>query len=454
MDVALHFLGGAGTVTGSKFLLEYNDQRVLVDCGLFQGYKQLRLRNWKPLPVDPSDIDAVVLTHAHIDHSGYVPVLVKNGFSGRVHCTEGTKALCELLWLDSGHLQEREAKAANRGGYTRHKPARPLYDKQQAEAALPRLTPHSFEDWVQVTPDIRARFHVAGHILGAAIVEIEIGSKRLVFSGDLGRLDNPIMQAPARIPQADYLFLESTYGNRDHPDEDPEIALAEIINRTFKRGGSVIIPSFAVGRAQSILFHLSRLLERQEIPDLPIYLDSPMAIDASDIFCRFNAGLRLSESEARGACRLATFTRSTEDSKALDIERGQKIIISASGMATGGRILFHLKRYMGDPRNTILFAGYQAGGTRGAHMLKGVQEIKIHGEYHPVRAEVTNLHMLSAHADRTEITTWLTGFETPPRETFIVHGESDAADSLRHLIEERMGWSVTVAEHNEQVTLV
>lgn len=453
MGVSVRFLGGAGTVTGSKFLIQVDTQRVLIDCGLFQGYKQLRLRNWKPLPVDPRDVDAVVLTHAHIDHSGYAPVMVANGFSGPVHCTEGTGALCELLWLDSGYLQEREARAANRGGYTRHKPARPLYDKRQAENALPRLTPHAFDQWVDITPDIRIRFRVAGHILGAAIVEVDAGGKRLVFSGDLGRLNNQIMQPPARIERADYLFLEATYGNRDHPSTDPEDALADIIRRTEKRGGSVIIPSFAVGRAQALLFHLNNLITRKAIPDLPVYLDSPMAIDASDIFCRYNDGLRLSEQQARASCGLATFTRSTEESKALDIKKGQKIIISASGMATGGRILFHLKEYAPDPNNTILFAGFQAGGTRGARMLEGAEEIKIHGRYHPVRAEVANLHMLSAHADRSEILTWLGGFSSPPRETFIVHGEPDAADSLRHRFEEQKGWNVTVAEHNERVEL-
>lgn len=453
MSVSVRFLGGAGTVTGSKFLIEAEGQRVMIDCGLFQGYKQLRLRNWKPLPIDPARVDAVVLTHAHIDHSGYVPVMVANGFSGQVHCTEGTRALCELLWLDSGYLQEREAKAANRGGYTKHKPARPLYNKDQAKKALPNLSPHPFHEWVRVTTDIRVRFQIAGHILGAAIVEVDAGGKRLVFSGDLGRPDNPIMQSPAPINHADYLFLESTYGNRDHPDTDPEAALRDIILRTEKRGGSIIIPSFAVGRAQSLLYHLNNLLTRKQIPDLPVYLDSPMAIDASDIFCRHTDGLRLTANEARAACGLATFTRSTEASKALDMDRRQKIIISASGMATGGRILFHLKAYAGDPKNTILFAGFQAGGTRGAHMLEGAQEIKIHGQYHPVRAEVANLHMLSAHADRNEIMTWLEGFETPPKETFIIHGEPDAADSLRHRIEEQKGWSVTVAEHNEHADL-
>ena len=448
MIPSVTFLGGAGTVTGSKFLVEYNNQRVLVDCGLFQGYKQLRLRNRKPLPIEPAQVDAVVLTHAHIDHSGYVPLFVAEGFKGPIHCTDTTKALCDILLRDAGHLQEREAAAANHGGYSKHRPARPLYTLAQAEHALTKFRMHTFEETVQITPDITARFREAGHILGAAIVELHVGNKLLVFSGDLGRPNDPIMRPPSRISRADYLFVESTYGDRQHPTVNPQDALAEIINRTAARGGSVIIPSFAVGRAQLLLFHISELIHHGRIPDLPVYLDSPMAINATNLFREHADAHKLTPEQAKAVAMAARFTRSGKQSKELDKDREPKILISASGMATGGRILYHLKAYVRDTRNTILFAGFQAGGTRGAEMLAGANRIKIHGEYHPVRAEIANLHMLSAHADADEIMNWLSGFEAPPKKTFIIHGEPHAADALRHRIEEELNWNTLVAEHN------
>lgn len=449
MTAQVTFLGGAGTVTGSKFLIEYEQQKVLVECGLFQGYKQLRLRNRKRLPIDPAEIDAVVLTHAHIDHSGYVPALVAKGFRGPVHCTKTTKALCDILLRDAGYLQEREARAANRGGYTKHNPARPLYTQAQAEFALSRFKSHGFGKSVDITKNISATFFEAGHILGAAIVELKVGDKTLVFSGDLGRLNDPVMRAPERIESADYLFLESTYGDRIHPAIDPQDALADVINRTIRRGGTVIIPSFAVGRAQSLLFHISELQSAGRIEDVPVFLDSPMAINATNLFADHAEAHKLTPGQAKAVSQTAKFTETGTQSRLLDKDRSSKIIISASGMATGGRILYHLKAYIRDSRNTILFAGFQAGGTRGAAMLEGADKIKIHGEYHPVRAEVANLHMLSAHADADEIMTWLEGFSKPPKRTFIVHGEPHAADTLRHRIEEEKGWSVLVAEHNE-----
>lgn len=449
MPAKITFLGGAGTVTGSKFLVEYKDQRVLVDCGLFQGFKQLRLRNRKRLPVEPKSIDAVILTHAHIDHSGYVPALVKAGFRGPVHCTKPTKALCNILLRDSGYLQEREASAANRGGYTKHHPALPLYTQAQAEFALTKFKSHRFGKLIEITKDISVTFREAGHILGAAILELQVGYQLLVFSGDLGRLDDPVMRTPEAIKHADFLFLESTYGDRVHPAVNPQDALADVINRTTERRGSVIIPSFAVGRAQSLLFHISELQSQGRIPDLPVYLDSPMAIKATNLFQDHAQAHRLTLDQAKAVGGTAEFTKTSAESQALDKDRSPKILISASGMATGGRILYHLKAYVRDSRNTILFAGFQAGGTRGAAMLEGADRIKIHGEYHPVRAEIANLHMLSAHADANEIMTWLEGFETPPKRTFIVHGEPRAADTLRHRIEEEKQWSVLVAEHNE-----
>ena len=449
MPLQLTFLGGVGTVTGSKYLVDTGEARLLVDCGLFQGFKQLRLRNWKDLPVDPASIDAVVLTHAHIDHSGYLPVLVKQGFKGRIHCTDPTYDLCTILLPDSGYLQEREAERANKYGYSKHKPALPLYGQRDAQRTLDQFDTSPFDTPVSVGKGVSATFRQAGHILGAAIVELQAGKTKIVFSGDLGRPNDPIMHDPAIIRQADYLLVESTYGNRLHGQRDPQDDLAEIINRTAKRGGTVLIPSFAVGRAQTLLYHIYQLKIASRIPDLPVYLDSPMAIDATEIFCKHSAVHKLSKQQSRDACHIAKYIHEGEDSKALDLDTMPKIIIAASGMATGGRVLHHLKYFGPDARNTILFAGFQAGGTRGAAMVAGADKIKIFGEYHDVRAEVANLHMLSAHADADEIMGWLGGFETPPRQTFIVHGEPEATDTLRHRIEEELGWPVIVPEQNE-----
>ncbi|WP_084399157.1 MBL fold metallo-hydrolase RNA specificity domain-containing protein [Henriciella aquimarina] len=443
------FLGGVGTVTGSKYLIETQGQRILVDCGLFQGFKQLRLRNWKPLPINPADIDRVLLTHAHIDHSGYLPRLVQDGFRGEIHCTAPTKALCEILLPDSGHLQEREADYANRKGFSRHHPALPLYTMDDADACLKQFRTHDFSQPVSFGDGIEATFLEAGHILGAASISLKTPANTIVFSGDLGRYDSPIMHDPATIREADYLLVESTYGDGEHSDLDPEDMLEDILNRTFQRGGTVIIPAFAVGRAQTLLFHINRLRTSGRIPPLPVFLDSPMAIDATDLFVRFASTHKLTHEEAKAACGMAKYVHEGSESQKLDSDLTPKIIISASGMATGGRILHHLKAYAPDPRHTILFTGYQAGGTRGAAMLAGATKIKIHGAYHPVRAEVQNLHMLSAHADSTEILRWLGNFTKAPEEAFLVHGEPAASDALRLRIVEELGWDATVPEHGE-----
>ncbi|SMF36060.1 metallo-beta-lactamase family protein [Tistlia consotensis] len=453
MGISLSFLGAVGTVTGSKYLIEIDGARVLLDCGLFQGFKQLRLRNWAPLPVAAKSIDAVVLTHAHLDHSGYIPLLVKKGFRGPIYCTEGTRELCAILLPDSGYLQEKDAEFANRHGFSKHRPALPLYDQADAEAALERFSAVPFDTERTVADGLSARFLPAGHILGAAIVELSCAGRRLVFSGDLGRPNSATMLDPTPIASADYLVVESTYGDRLHERRDPEEALAEVINRTAARGGTILIPSFAVGRAQTLLYHLQRLKAAKRIPDLPMYLDSPMAIDATELFCRHAEEHRLSQHQAEVACRVARYVREPQESKALDREAMPKIIISASGMATGGRVLHHLKRFAPDPRNTILFAGFQAGGTRGAAMTSGAERVKIHGEYVPVRAEVDNLHMLSAHADADEIMGWLGKFERAPRMTFVTHGEPAASDALRHRIEEELGWPCTVPEYREETEL-
>jgi metallo-beta-lactamase family protein len=447
MAFKLTFLGAAGTVTGSKYLVEAGGQRLLVDCGLFQGFKQLRLRNWAALPVAASSIDRVLLTHAHLDHSGYLPLLVRNGFRGPILCTGATRALCGLLLPDSGHLQEKDAEFANKHGFSKHAPALPLYTQEDAERALQRFRSVDFHKSHSLGAGMEARFLYAGHILGAAMIELQRGGVKLLFSGDLGRANDIGLFAPEPVEAADYLVLESTYGNRKHEARDPEEALAEVIGRAAARGGTILIPAFAVGRTQSLLFHLHRLKQDKRIPDLPVYLDSPMAMDATDIFAAHGADHRLSPSDVRAGFAVARYVTTIEESKALDSMRAPKIIISASGMATGGRVLHHLAAYAPDPRNLVLFAGFQAGGTRGAAMTEGAETIKIHGRYIPVRAEVKNLQMLSAHADAEEILAWLRHFRSPPRRIFITHGEPAAADALRHRIGEELGWACSVPEH-------
>jgi metallo-beta-lactamase family protein len=451
MTVHLKFLGGVGTVTGSKYLVQSGRKRILVDCGLFQGFKQLRLRNWAPLPVDPAQIDAVVLTHAHLDHSGYLPLLVKQGFKGPIYCTEATRDLCAILLPDSGYLQEKDAEFANRHGFSKHAPALPLYTAEDAERALARFAPIPFRREQHVAKNIAARLLPGGHILGAAVVELRCAKTSIVFSGDLGRPNDATMLEPTTVRRADYLVVESTYGDRRHDPADPENALAEIIIRTAARGGVVLVPAFAVGRTQALLFHLYRLKRDGRIPDLPIFLDSPMAIEASEIFCNHPDDHRLAPDECRAACSVATYTRSVEESKALDQNAVPKVIISASGMATGGRVLHHLKRFAPDRRNTILFSGFQAGGTRGRAMLEGADAVKIHGGQVAVKAEIASLPMLSAHADADEVMAWLRNFAEAPRLTFITHGEPAAADALRLRIETELGWRVVVPDYRDEI---
>ncbi len=453
MTLKLSFLGAAGTVTGSKYALSDRKQTLLIDCGLFQGFKALRLRNWAPLPIDPHQIGAVILTHAHLDHSGYLPLLIKRGFKGPVLCSRATADLCAILLPDAGHLQEKDAEFANRHDFSKHKPALPLFTEADARAALARLKPVSFDEALPVPGGATLRFRHAGHILGAATAQLNWNGTTIVFSGDLGRYGDATMLDPAPVPRADYLVVESTYGNRHHDARDPGEALAEVVDKTAARGGTVVIPAFAVGRAQSLLFHFAELKAKGRLTNIPVFLDSPMATDASAIFCKYLPDHRLSDDACRRACGVAHYVRSVEESKALTVNPMPKVIISASGMATGGRVLHHLKQYAPGDRNTILFAGFQAGGTRGAAMVDGADAIKIHGAYIPVRAEIANLAMLSAHAGADEILRWLQGFEAPPRQTFITHGEPAAADALRLRIEEQLRWRCTVPAHGEQADL-
>lgn len=453
MTLSISFLGGAGTVTGSRFLLEHDGRGVLVDCGLFQGLKQLRLRNWAKFPVDPAGIDAVLLTHAHLDHSGYLPALVRDGFRGKVHASSATVELCEILLKDSGFLQEKDAEYANRHGFSRHKPALPLYTLKDAEAALRHLQAVPFHERRSLPDGPEILLRRAGHILGAASIECSWGGARIAFSGDLGRFGDPVMVDPEIIPEADYVVVESTYGNRLHDQRDSQDALAEIVSRTTAKGGTVIIPAFAVGRAQSLLYHLERLISSGRLPNVRVFLDSPMAINATQLLHRHLDDHRLTPEECERTCGIAEYVRGVEESKALTSNPMPKVIVSASGMATGGRVLHHLKKYAPDSRNTILFSGFQAAGTRGAIMLNGADRIKIHGGDVPVRAEVANLPMLSAHADADEIIAWLGGFRRPPRMTFISHGEPEASDTLRRRIQDELGWQCRVPEHLEKAVL-
>ena len=448
----IEFLGGTDTVTGSKYLLEHDGRRLLVDCGLFQGLKQLRLRNWDALPIDASRIDAVLLTHAHMDHSGFVPRLVRLGFKGPVYCTQATLELCQLLLPDSGRLQEEEADFANRQGHSKHKPALPLYTEEEARAALKYFEPVSFDQAHSPWPGWSWRLKRAGHILGASSVHVAWTGGSILFSGDLGRSDDLVMRPPEPPEPADYLVVESTYGDRRHRDVDALVALAEVINRTAARGGIVVIPSFAVGRAQTLLHCIQLLKEAHRIPDMPVYLNSPMAADVTRIYRRHLDEHRLSAEQCAVMSREVTIVNTVADSKRLNDLRFPSIIVSARGMATGGRVLHHLKAYAPDAKNTILFAGFQAAGTRGAALVGGAESIKIHGAYVPVRAEVANLDALSAHADRDQLLAWI-GALRAPRRVFVTHGEPVAADALRLAIEERHGWPTTVPIYRESLEL-
>lgn len=436
----LTFMGAIGTVTGSKYLINTDSKKILIDCGLFQGYKELRLRNWSPLPVNPKEIDAIILTHAHNDHSGYIPLLIKNGFRGKIYCSTATRDLCEILLLDSGHLQEEEAKFANEQGYSKHHPALPLYTHEDAQKSLKYFRTLDYGSEYPLDDNLKFRLERSGHILGSSFVHLNYDNRSLLFSGDLGRPTDPVMKPPVTIQAADYLVLESTYGNRLHEAINPIEQLGEIIRKTSQRGGSIIIPAFAVGRAQSILYFIYLLKKENKIPDLPVFLDSPMAINATKIFCRYTNEYKLSKQQCLDICSIATYVNTPEESKVLDSYQYPTIIISASGMATGGRVLYHLEKFAPDYQNTILFTGYQAGGTRGARMMSGEKEIKIHGQMIPVRAEVTELKNTSAHADYKETIDWLKKFTRPPRKVFITHGEPEAASSLKTHIEEELGW--------------
>ncbi len=460
---SLTFLGATQTVTGSKYLLEAGGDRLMIDCGLFQGHKELRLLNWNPLPVDPSSIHWVVLTHAHLDHTGYIPRLVREGFHGQILASAATVDLARLVLPDSGHLQEEDALYANKKGFSKHKPALPLYTHDEAVKSLELFRVADGSEPLEISPHFKLKFFRAGHILGARMVEVTAteGGKavRVLFSGDIGRFPQLIIREPSIPDAADYLVCESTYGDRLHPTDDYQARLAQIVESTAARGGSVIIPSFAIGRTQELLYLFRILIGQNQMHDLPIHVDSPMAIDATDLYRkhREDHNLQTDEYEAGGHRLFAQpnvhFDRSVEESKALNECHYPTIIISASGMATGGRVLHHLARCLPDHRNTVLFVGFQAPGTRGQAIQSGAGAVKIHGQQIPVQAHVETIENLSGHADYREIIGWLEKFPSPPNKTFITHGELHAAQSLGAKITEGIGWKTEVPQYLETVSL-
>jgi metallo-beta-lactamase family protein len=456
----LTFYGAAGTVTGSKHMLRWNDRSVLLDCGLFQGLKELRLRNWAQPPCDPRTLDAVVLSHAHIDHSGYLPLLVRHGFRGPIYCTPATADLLGVLLRDSAHLMEEEAEYANRHGYSKHHPALPLFSSEDVEGVFPLLRLQPYGSAFEVVPGASATLRCTGHILGSASIDLLLqeAGKRLVYSGDLGRWGRPILRDPVPVPEADVLLIESTYGDRLHA-ADARQHLARVITQTAHRGGAVLIPAFAVGRVQELLWLLRQMEDAQEVPLLSVFLDSPMAIDVTEMYCQhpeeFDEEMMRSMREGRCplCCRQYHLLRSVEQSKWLGTRKGPMVIIAGSGMMTGGRILHHLKQRLPDPRNTLLLVGYQALGTRGRALLEGARQLRMHGQDIPVQAQVEAIDGLSAHADQSEILRWLSGFRRPPAKTYIVHGEEKPALALAGLLHERLGWDTEVARDGVTVPL-
>lgn len=456
---SLTFLGAAGTVTGSQYLLEVNDQRVLVDCGMFQGLKALRERNWARLPVHPASVHAVVLTHAHLDHSGLLPRLVSNGFAGRIFCTAGTSDLCKLVLPDAARLQEEDARRANKGRYSKHTPALPLFTESDASEALSRLQPFGFNRAAPITPGLEADFINAGHLLGSAYVRVRRSNHSggtILFGGDLGRYDRPVLPDPSPGVECDVLLLESTYGNRLHPPEDDGARLADIINDTAKRDGKLIIPSFAIGRVEEVLYWLKRLEDSGRVPVLPVYVDSPMALGALEYYRRHAAELDPDVRPARGeVCAFCTSrfspVASARESQEVVDRKGPAIIISASGMATGGRVLHHLVGGLSDPRNTVLFVGFQAAGTRGRDLIEGAHRVKMYGQFIPVEARIDKLNAMSAHADADEAIRWLRTFPRAPGITYLVHGEPPAQEALKARIERELGWKVHIPAYRERV---
>ena len=461
MDVSVKFLGGAGSVTGSRYLLTIGNYRLLFDAGLFQGLKELRLRNWAPFPIDATAIDAVIISHAHIDHTGYLPKLVKEGFAGPIFCTAPTADLMELMLLDSAKLQEEEAEYARKKGYSKHENPEALYSSEDVHHMLKLIRKFGFHERIKITDKISINFKGAGHLLGAAITEIFIRGdqqeKKIVFSGDLGRTSDVMLRAPEPVEETDVLFIESTYGNKDNPAFDPAADIERVVNETAKSNGVLLVPAFAVGRTQVLLYFLHKLMKEDRVPDIPVYIDSPMAISATYLYYKYPTFHKVEfdqEVHARDMeTNMLVFVKNSKHSKTLNDLNGSAIIISSSGMMTGGRILHHMFHRLRNPQDTILIPGYQAEGTRGRDLADGKPFIKIFGEEVPVRCKVANMKSLSGHADREELFLWMKNFKVKPKITFTIHGEGRDLEVYAQAIRDRMGWNVVQPKYLEVVNL-
>ena len=439
-NIQIHFLGGAGTVTGSKYLVEALGKKIMVDCGLFQGLKKLRQLNWDYPPVDVASIDAVLLTHAHLDHTGYLPRLVKSGFKGKIYGTAPTLDIAEIILRDSAKIQEEEAAQANEKGYTKHSPAKPLYDLKDVDRTLIRFEEVPLNQWLPLSEDITVRFQYVGHILGATFIEMDAGNTRLAFSGDVGREQDYLLYPPKRPERADLLFIESTYGGRLHPQGNIEEELLQIIQETYQEGGTLLIPSFAVERTQTLMYLLWQLRKKGLMPKMPVYMDSPMGANILQVFHRFVDWHKLPEEDCNNMCEYIRTVSSFRETWEVIDDKRPKIVIAGSGMVTGGRVLTYLTKYLDRPETRVLLVGYQAVGTRGRQLQEGVHEVKIYGQYYPVKAKIVTLQGLSAHADQRELLNWLGSIKNKPEKVFIVHGEAHAADVLRVKIKDEFGW--------------
>jgi len=452
-NLSIQFLGAAGTVTGSKTLITAGDKKVLVDCGLFQGLKHLRELNWQPLPVEASEIDAVILTHAHLDHCGFLPRLVNQGFEGPIYCSAPTSDITEVLLLDSAKIQEEDAEHANRRGHTKHKPAKPLYDLEDAKKTIPFLKTQIEDEWLQLADGIQFRLQNNAHIIGATHVDIEAFGKRIIFSGDIGRIDDPMLEIPDKPLKADVLIVESTYGDRNHPDINTEEQFTEILHKVQERNGILIVPSFTVDRAQDFMYLFWKLEQKMDIPNIPIYLDSPMGVDVSKVFNRYYKWHKLGPDIFSEVFRKTKMVRSYKDTERLAIDSKPKIIIAGSGMMNGGRVLTYLKRHLGNPESTIIIPGYQAEGTRGRSIHEGAHEVKIHGQYYSVRAHIEDVRTMSSHADQKQIINWLSGIKNKPARVFINHGEAKSSDALRVKIQDTYGWNVIIPQLEDKFSI-